>query len=131
MMKLQSFSPRVRRILSGAVARAMDEGVSGRLSDSFRETERSGLMLAATLSPETTFSLPAGDATWDAYSNPDYLPLIKLVNDFVIFRCILAGLVVAVWRSRELVKAAAISEKARANLARHFSPKVFDEFSAR
>jgi hypothetical protein len=49
MMKLQSLSPRVRRILSGVVARAMDEGVSGRLSDSFRETERSGLMLASAV----------------------------------------------------------------------------------
>jgi adenylate cyclase len=261
IMNLQTLSPRVRRILSGVVARDMDKGVSGRLSDSFRETERSGLMLAsavrafaiggmmlaflltqpftgtgalvllamaggfaligllqfevlrrwpaltwakyafvaldcvylsvflvlrhplsadlppvtlavkegallfyiaflvqsafsysprfilwtggwimaswagvvlaAALLPQTTFSLPEGGATWAAYGNPDYLPLIKLVYDFVIFCCILAGLVVAVWRSRELVKAAAISEKARANLARHFSPKVLDELSTR
>jgi adenylate cyclase len=90
-----------------------------------------GVVLAAAMLPQTTFSLPDGGASWAAYGNPDYLPLIKLVYDFVIFCCILAGLVVAVWRSRELVKAAAISEKARANLARHFSPKVLDELSTR
>ena len=258
---MQKFWMNVRRILSGAVALAMDEGTSGRLSASFRETERSGLMLAsavrafavgilmvaflatqsfgdeksmvlmsmplglaiigllqfealrrwpeanwakyafvavdccylsaflilrhplsfelppvtlavkegallfylaflvqstfsysprfilwtgicialswaavtlnAVMQPGTYFVLPEGADIWNQYSDPNYLPLIKIGYDFVIFVCILAGLVVAVWRSRELVKAAAISEKARANLARHFSPKVLDELSTR
>jgi adenylate cyclase len=261
MLNIRSLSPRLHRILSGVVSRAMDEGVSGRLSESFRETERSGLMLAsgvrvgalaamtlaflvtqsftgsgavvlyamaaglglvgllqlealrrwpefswtkyvfvvfdcvfltgfllfrhalsedlppptvavkegalifyipflvqsafsysprfilwtggwitagwttvvvaAALAPETQFVLPADAQGWDAYGNPSYLPLIKVTYDFVCFGAVLAGLAVAVWRSRELVKAAAVSEKARANLARHFSPRVLDELSSR
>lgn len=86
---------------------------------------------AAATQPATFFTLPEGSDIWTQYGDPNYLPLIKIGYDFVIFLCILAGLVVAVWRSRELVKAAAISEKARANLARHFSPKVLDELSSR
>ena len=79
----------------------------------------------------TVFSLPAGEDAWLAYGGPTYLPLTKVGYDFVIFLCILAGLVVAVWRSRELVRAAVTAEKARANLARHFSPKVLDAVSSR
>lgn len=85
----------------------------------------------AASSPGTVFSLPAGEDAWLAYGGPTYLPLTKVGYDFVIFLCILAGLVVAVWRSRELVRAAVTAEKARANLARHFSPKVLDAVSSR
>ncbi len=88
------------------------------------------LGVAASL-PGTVFSLPAGGDPWLAYGGPTYLPMTKVGYDFVIFLCILAGLVVAVWRSRELVRAAVTAEKARANLARHFSPKVLDAVSSR
>lgn len=85
----------------------------------------------AVSGPATVFSLPPGSDDWSAYGAPSYLPLAKVGYDFVIFLCILAGLVVAVWRSRELVRAAVTAEKARANLARHFSPKVLDAVSSR
>jgi adenylate cyclase len=86
---------------------------------------------AALLAPGTFTSLPAGGEAWLSYGSTDYLPLAKVGYDFVIFLCILAGISVAVWRSRELVRAAVTSEKARANLARHFSPKVLDAVSLR
>jgi adenylate cyclase len=81
--------------------------------------------------PGTFFVLPAGVETWRAYGDPDYLPVIKVVYDYVILAFLTFGLAVAVWRSRRLVQAAATSEKARANLARYFSPRVVDELSQR
>ena len=88
-------------------------------------------VVAAALAPGTFFTLPATDDPWAAYSHPGYLPVVKVAYDYVIFCCLVAGLAVSVWRARELSRAAAVSEKARANLARHFSPKVLDELSAR
>ena len=86
---------------------------------------------AALIAPGAFVSLPADGNAWLSYGAPEYLPLAKVGYDFVIFLCILGGITVAVWRSRELVRAAVISEKARANLARHFSPKVLDAVSGR
>lgn len=86
---------------------------------------------AALVAPGAALSLPAGGNAWNSYGALQYLPLAKIGYDFVIFLCILGGITVAVWRSRELVRAAVTSEKARANLARHFSPKVLDAVSGR
>ncbi len=89
------------------------------------------VVVAATAEPGTFFTLNAGGDMWRSYGDPSYLPLIKVAYDYVIVALLTAGLAVAVWRSRQLVMAAAVSERARANLARHFSPKVVDELSAR
>lgn len=89
------------------------------------------VLTAAIVQPETYLVLNARPDDWDVYAKKGYLPLVKVAYDFVIFLCIAAGLIVSVWRSRELVLAAATSEKARANLARHFSPKLLDELSSR
>jgi adenylate cyclase len=90
------------------------------------------VVAAAASEPGVFFSL-GEDRTdmWARYGDPAYVPLIKILYDYVAVVLSTAGLAVAVWRSRQLVMAAAISEKARANLARHFSPKVVDELSAR
>lgn len=88
------------------------------------------IALAAS-APGTFFRLPDTGDPWLAYSDPRYLPVAKVAYDYVIFCCLVAGLAVSVWRARELSRAAAVSEKARANLARHFSPRVLDELSAR
>ena len=85
----------------------------------------------AIAEPGTYFVLNATEDTWRQYGDPHYLPVIKVVYDYVIVLLLTLGLAVAIWRSRQLVMAAAVSEKARANLARHFSPKVLDELSAR
>ena len=86
---------------------------------------------AAAMQPGTFFSLDGAGDVWRAYGDPGYLPVIKVVYDYVVLAFLTLGLAVAVWRSRRLVLAAAASERARANLARHFSPKVVDELSAR
>ena len=89
------------------------------------------VVAAAALQPGTFVTLSGGGDVWREYGDPDYLPVIKVVYDYVILAFLTLGLAVAVWRSRRLVLAAAASERARANLARHFSPKVVDELSAR
>ncbi len=86
---------------------------------------------AAAAQPGTFFALSGTQEMWREYGDPSYLPVIKVVYDYVILAFLVLGLAVAVWRSRRLVLAAASSERARANLARHFSPKVVDELSAR
>jgi adenylate cyclase len=85
----------------------------------------------AAAEPGTFFVLAAGGDVWRQYGDPGYLPVIKVIYDYVVLAFLTGGLAVAVWRSRQLVRAAATSERARANLARHFSPRVVDELSAR
>lgn len=89
------------------------------------------VVATAASEPATFFTLGAGADMWRRYGDPDYVPVIKIAYDYVVVVLLTAGLAVAVWRSRQLVMAAAVSERARANLARHFSPKVVDELSAR
>ena len=89
------------------------------------------VIISASLQANAHFVLAQGADMWSAYGDPGYLPVVKIAYDFVIFLFIAAGLTVSVWRSRELVKVAATVEKARANLARHFSPKLLDELSSR
>jgi adenylate cyclase len=91
----------------------------------------SAVVVAAAGEPGTFVVLPAGAQMWERYGDPHYLPVMKVVYDYVVFAVLTAGLAVAVWRSRRLVLAAAQSERARANLARHFSPRVVDELSMR
>lgn len=79
----------------------------------------------------TFFSIAPGADVWVAYGDPNYLPVIKVVYDYVVLAFLTGGLAVAVWRSRQLVLAAVTSERARANLARYFSPRVVDELSER
>lgn len=91
---------------------------------------------AATLEPGVHFLLPsvAGEdsqAIWRRYGDITYLPFVKIVYDYVIVVLLTGGLAAAVWRSRRLVTAAALAERARANLARHFSPNVVDLLSQR
>ena len=91
------------------------------------------VVAAAASEPGVFFTLPSGsgDEMWRRYGDPAYVPVIKIVYDYVVIAFLTAGLAVAVWRSRQLVMAAAVSERARANLARHFSSKVVDVLSAR
>ena len=91
------------------------------------------VVAAAASAPGVFFTLGGGSAEdmWRRYGDPDYVPVIKIVYDYIVVAFLTAGLAVAVWRSRTLVMAAAVSERARANLARHFSPKVVDVLSVR
>lgn len=85
----------------------------------------------AAAQPGTFFTIAAGSDVWAQYGDPSYLPVIKVVYDYVILAFLTGGLAVAVWRSRELVLAAVTSERARSNLSRYFSPRVVDELSER
>lgn len=85
----------------------------------------------AAAQPGTFFTIAADADVWRAYGDPFYLPVIKIVYDYVILAFLTGGLAVAVWRSRQLVLAAVTSERARSNLARHFSPRVVEELSVR
>lgn len=89
------------------------------------------VVAVAANQPDTYFTLRGDAEMWREYGDPNYLPLIKVVYDYAVLLLFVSGLAVAVWRSRRLVLAATVSELARANLARHFSPKVVDELSAR
>lgn len=63
------------------------------------------------------------------YANPFYFPLSKwLLEVFAVF-FLTAALAIAVSRSRRLVGQATTAERARSNLARHFSPNLVDTLS--
>lgn len=68
---------------------------------------------------------PATDM-WQRYGSPYYLPAMKIVYDFAVLLFLALGLAAAVARSRRLVLDAAQAERSRANLARHFSPRMVD-----
>lgn len=65
------------------------------------------------------------------YANPAYLPLSKWTVDVISMVLLALGLSVAVARSRRLVAVSVAAERARANLARYFSPKMVDTLAAR
>lgn len=90
-----------------------------------------GLLWLAVHEPGTTFDLAAvnlggAQGIWERYGSPHYLPAMKIVYDFVVLFFLALGLAAAVARSRRLVLDAAQSERSRANLARHFSPRMVD-----
>lgn len=89
------------------------------------------VVAVASNQPDTYFTLRGTAEMWTEYGDPNYLPIIKVVYEYAVLALFSLGLAVAVWRSRRLVMAATVSELARANLARHFSPKVVEELSAR
>jgi adenylate cyclase len=89
------------------------------------------LLLIAANEPGTTFDLSSdalGPATgmWERYGSPHYLPAMKIAYDYAVLFFLALGLAAAVGRSRRLVLDAAQAERSRANLARHFSPKMVD-----
>ena len=91
------------------------------------------VIVAAANVPGMYFALREGanDELWRRCTDPGCVPVMKIAYDYIVILFLTFGLAVAVWRSRQLVMAAAVSERARANLARHFSPKVVDVLSAR
>jgi adenylate cyclase len=79
----------------------------------------------------TTFDLASAilgssTAMWERYGSPHYLPAMKIIYDYAVLFFLTLGLAAAVARSRRLVLDAAQAERSRANLARHFSPKMVD-----
>jgi adenylate cyclase len=63
------------------------------------------------------------------YANPFYFPLSKWIIEIAAVALLTFGLSIAVARSRRLVAQATHSERARSNLARHFSPNMVETLS--
>jgi adenylate cyclase len=94
------------------------------------------LLWAAVATPGVYFHLDLAGAAnsaevWRRYGDSSYLPIVKIVYDYVIVAFLTVGLAAAVWRSRRLVLAATLAERSRSNLSRHFSPAVVDLLSQR
>jgi adenylate cyclase len=68
-----------------------------------------------------------GDEFPAQYFDPRQLPLNTLVLELMIFVLVGIGLAALARRSRAVVSDRVIAERARANLARYFSPKIIDE----
>ena len=65
-----------------------------------------------------------------AFANPDYVHLGHWFVEVMATLLVAFGLAVVVRRSRRLAENRSIAERARANLARDFSPNVIDRLSA-
>lgn len=63
------------------------------------------------------------------YANPFYFPLSKWMIEIFAVGMLTFGLSIAVARSRRLVAQATHAERARSNLARHFSPNMVETLS--
>ena len=62
-------------------------------------------------------------------SNPQYIDVVSRIEDMVILMIVSGLLALAVSRMRRLVRDQADTERARANLARYFSPNMVDELA--
>jgi adenylate cyclase len=74
---------------------------------------------------------PAWQVLSPRYFDPMYVPLGKIQQEMLIMSAVAIGLAFLVWRSRRLVAARAVAERARGNLARYFSPKMIDALERR
>ena len=63
------------------------------------------------------------------YFQANLVNLQLLVTQCIVFMLVAAVLAVAVWRTKALVLTHAQAERARSNLARHFSPNMVDELA--
>ncbi|MCH8113464.1 MAG: adenylate/guanylate cyclase domain-containing protein, partial [Proteobacteria bacterium] len=86
-------------------------------------------------SPETIFfdfgrfgDLATGEQL-DYYFQPNLVNLQLLVTQGIVFMLVAILLATLVWRTRALVLTHAQAERARSNLARHFSPTMVDELA--
>jgi adenylate cyclase len=69
----------------------------------------------------------SSDAFPPEYFDPRLLPINKLVLEIMVFTLVGIGLAALARRSRTVVADRVIAERARASLARYFSPKIVDE----
>ncbi len=79
------------------------------------------------------YSGPTPPSTEDALafiSNPYFVDVAARIEEMLILMIVAGLLALAVRRMRRLVRDQALAERARANLARYFSPKMVDELAA-
>lgn len=94
---------------------------------------RSGMLLWVLAQPDvfTTFDLASADteAAVAAATNVNYVHMPYWAVEVIVTLLVAGGLAVVVGRSRRLVESRSLAERARANLARYFSPNVVDRLS--
>ena len=94
---------------------------------------RTGMLLWVTSQPGviTNLDLPelTPEAFVDALGNPNFVYLGDWLIEILTALIVAGGLAVVVARSRRLVENRSLVERARANLARYFSPNVVDRLS--
>ncbi|MBT3333462.1 MAG: adenylate/guanylate cyclase domain-containing protein [Rhodospirillaceae bacterium] len=94
---------------------------------------RTGMLLWVVNQPGvfTNIDLPerSPEAFIEALGNPNFVHLGHWFIEIMASLIVASGLAVVVGRSRRLVTDRSLSERARANLARYFSPNVVDRLS--
>lgn len=73
---------------------------------------------------------PSTDDALAFIANPRFVDIQARIEEMLILLIVSGLLALAVRRMRRLVHKQAMTERARANLARYFSPKIVDELSA-
>ncbi len=63
------------------------------------------------------------------FLQPNLINLQQLITQVIAFMLVAMVLAIVVWRTRALVLTHAQAERARSNLARHFSPNMVDELA--
>jgi adenylate cyclase len=94
---------------------------------------RSGMLFWVVSQPGvvTNVDLPerTAQALVEAFENPNFVHLGHWAIEVVSGLIVASGLAVVVARSRRLMESRSLAERARANLARYFSPNVVDRVS--
>ena len=94
---------------------------------------RTGMLIWVLNQPETftdlDLTLRTNEAVVAAVADPNFVFLGYWTVEVMVSLLVAAGLAVVVVRSRRLVNSRSTSERARANLARYFSPNVVDRLS--
>lgn len=73
---------------------------------------------------------PTIDETVAFMANPQFINVPQRIEEMLVLMIVSGLLALAVRRMRRLVHKQAMTERARANLARYFSPKIVDELAA-
>jgi len=96
-------------------------------------TARTGMLLWITSQPGVLTNVDlrglAPETFAKAYTSPDFVYLGDWAMEMITALIVAGGLAVVVARSRRLVASRSLAERARANLARYFSPNVVDRLS--
>lgn len=94
---------------------------------------RTGMLLWFVSQPGVFTNLDLPEQTVEAFlgarPDPNFIFLGFWVTEIIVTLIVAAGLAIIVKRSRHLVESRSITERARAGLARYFSPNVVDHLS--
>ena len=76
-------------------------------------------------------TVPGGDLMDpNGFLSPYFVNVVSWQNEIVLMMIVAGLLAAAVWRSRRLVLRQVVTEQARSNLARYFSPNIVDQLAS-